>query len=199
MKQLLTRTALFSILMIAAVNVWAVNVADAQTLIKNTTDKVLETLKNDSRQLNRLVDKVVLPHFDFRKMSRLVLGKHWKTVYKKRKRFITAFRGLLVRTYTAAFVKVAGKVRKIKYSTSAKGLKKAMVSAKVYQHGVTKPLKVDYFMFFNKRGKWKVYNIVVSGVSLVTNYRSEFSKDIKTIGIEELIKKIKRQEAKKIN
>jgi phospholipid transport system substrate-binding protein len=76
MKQLFTRAALFGMFMLVALNVWAVvEVADAQALVKNTTNEVLETLQADSSKVYKLVDKVVLPHFDFKKMSKLVLGK----------------------------------------------------------------------------------------------------------------------------
>ena len=143
------------------------------------------------------MDKVVLPHFDFVKMSRSVLGKNWrKFTTDQKRRFVTEFRGLLVRTYSAALVEAAGKVKKIEYSSediSTKKTQKASVSAEVYQKGKSVPIKADYFMYCNKKDKWKAYNIGVAGVNLVNNYRSEFATDINSIGIDGLIDKIKNQ------
>jgi len=199
MKYVVLRATFLGIFMLAALNVWAANIAEAQDLIEKTTDKVLDTLKNDSSQVYNLVDKLVLPHFDFTRMSRLVLGKNWKKAKKSQKRrFTKAFRGLLVRTYSSALLKATENVRKITYvTTKPKGTEKAKVSAKVHQTG-GKILKVDYAMRF-KKSKWKVYNITVAGVSLVRNYRSEFAQDFQTIGMEKLINKIEKRAPKEVN
>jgi phospholipid transport system substrate-binding protein len=194
MKQIFFKPfVLVCLLTVATLNVWASS--GAETLIRNTTNKVLEKLKADSSQIHGLVDKVVLPHFDFERMSKLVLGKNWRrTTEDQQKRFAKEFRGLLVRTYSSALVEAAGKVRNINYSTQDKGGNppKAKVSTQVYQKGKSTPIKVDYEMYYHG-GKWKVYNITVGGVSLVTNYRNEFANDIRTKGIEGLINKIKNQ------
>lgn len=151
MRKLLTNTTWLCALMLLAFNVYAANTADAEAVVKKTTDEVLEKLKAGSnRGVYALVDQVVLPHFNFAKMSRLVLKEHWKTATKSQKiRFVRAFRGLLVRTYASALVKVAGKVRKMDYSTT--GSKNAFVSTKIYQTGKSQPLKVDYAMSYLKK------------------------------------------------
>ncbi len=194
MKRLITSLSLVAMLMAGAinVNVWAANANDAKELIENSTQQVLEALKADPSKIHALVDKVVLPIFDFRKMSRLVLTKNWRRISRKqKKRFIKEFRGLLVRTYSSALVEAAGKVNKIDYSLIKRGSRRAIVKSQVYQQGKSKPIKVDYIMYFHrKKHQWKVYNVKVEGVSLVTNYRSEFSRDINTLGIDGLIKKI---------
>lgn len=192
MKQVFFKpVVLVGLLMVATLNVWASS--DAETLIKNTTNQVLEALKADSSRIHSLVNKVVLPHFDFERMSKLVLGKHWRRTTKdQQKRFADEFRGLLVRTYSSALVEAAGKVRTIDYSSVDRrgNPPQATVSSKVYQVGKPTPIEVDYDMYYHG-GKWKVYNVTVGGVSLVTNYRTEFANDINKIGIEGLIKKIK--------
>jgi len=197
MKRLVTSLSLVAMLMAGAVNVnvWAANANDAKTLIENTTKQVLEALKADPTKTHALVDKVVLAHFDFRKMSRLVLAKNWRKVSRKQKKdFIKEFRGLLIRTYSSALVEAAGKVSKIDYSVKKRGSKKAIVKSLVYQQGKARPIKVDYVMYYHKKKKaWKVYNVKVEGVSLVTNYRAEFSNDINKLGIEGLIEKIAKK------
>jgi phospholipid transport system substrate-binding protein len=197
MKRLVTSLSLVAMLIAGAVNVnvWAANANDAKTLIENTTKQVLEALKADPTKTHALVDKVVLAHFDFRKMSRLVLAKNWRKVSRKQKKdFIKEFRGLLIRTYSSALVEAAGKVSKIDYSVKKRGSKKAIVKSQVYQQGKATPIKVDYVMYYHKKKKaWKVYNVKVEGVSLVTNYRAEFSNDINKLGIEGLIEKIAKK------
>jgi len=201
MRQLFNRAALLGILMMTAINVWAANVADAQTLIKNTTDKVLATLKTDSSQVHRLVEKVVLPHFNFTKMSRLVLGKHWKRANKNQKRrFIRAFRGLLVRTYAAALVKASKQGVRVKYFSPKNAKTKRCAQCITMKAKVTprggKSINVIYAMRPNKKDKWKVYNVTIGGVSLVTTYRTEFTDKVNKTGIDKLIEEIKTKKPK---
>jgi phospholipid transport system substrate-binding protein len=201
MRQMLTSMTLMGVLMVSTLNVWAAaNVQDAETLIKTTTDEVLEALKTDSSQVHSLVEEIVLPHFDFRKMSRLVLGKHWRRANSNQKtRFSDEFRYLLINTYSTALVEAAGKVKKIDYSskdTTKKRTPKAQVSTKVYQKRKSTPIEVGYSMYYQPKNKaWKVYNLKVGGVSLVNNYRNEFKKKIKAKKISGLIQymKCKRQ------
>ena len=191
MKRFVTSMTLTTLLMVAVTQVWANSAAE--TLVKDTTDKVLQALKTDSSQVDVLVEKIVLPHFDFHRMSKLVLGKNWKTTTPDQQdRFANEFKGLLIRTYAAALVETAKHVNKIDYASINQDAKKATVKAKVYQVGKATPLEVEYAMYFYQ-GKWQVYNVNVGGVSLVTNYRTEFANDIRTIGIEGLITKIKNQ------
>ena len=196
MKQFIARITLAALLMMVAItSVWANSAAE--TLVKDTTTKVLQALKTDSSQVEMLVEKIVLPHFDFHRMSKLVLGKNWKsTTTDQQDRFANEFKGLLVRTYAAALVETAKQVAKIDYTSISQDAKKATVEAKVYQIGKATPLEVEYAMYYY-RGKWQVYNVNVGGVSLVTNYRTEFTNDIRTMGIEGLINKIKTQNRNK--
>ena len=198
MKQIFFKPfVLVCLLTVATLNVWASTTQEAEALIKDTTNKVLDALKADSSRIHSLVNQVVLPNFDFKRMSKLVLGIHWRRITDNQQdRFADEFRGLLVRTYSSALVEAAGKVRTIEYSSKdkRKNPPQATVSTKVYQLGKSTPIKADYEMYYHpKKGKWLVYNITVGGVSLVTNYRNEFSDDMKKIGIERLINKIKNQ------
>jgi phospholipid transport system substrate-binding protein len=182
---------LTTLLMVAVTQVWANNAAE--TLVKDTTAKVLDALKKDSSQVEVLVEKIVLPNFDFHRMSKLVLGKNWKAITAdQQNRFANEFKGLLVRTYAAALVEAAKQVEKIDYTSISQDAKKATVAAKVYQVGKATPLEVEYAMYYYQN-QWQVYNVKVGGVSLVINYRTEFANDIRTKGIEGLINKIQAQ------
>jgi phospholipid transport system substrate-binding protein len=199
MKRVVARITLIGALMFLAFNVWAdCNVVDAEKTVKEATDEVLEALKTDSCQIYSLVNEVVLPHFDFSMMSRLVLGHCGRSANRTQKQeFANEFRQLLVRTYSTALVEAAGKVEKISYSSESTGTMgrkdpkpTAEVSAKVYQKGQSTPLTVEYTMYCDNNA-WKAYNISVGGPSLVNNYRQEFCDTIRRIGMGGLIQQLK--------
>lgn len=177
---------------------WAASVDEAQAIIKETTDKMLtalqaekENLKTNPEQVYPLVDKIVLPHFDFERMSKLVLAQNWKQATADQKtRFTRAFRDLLVRTYATALVEAAVEGVDVVYKQiRAKNDAERITLNTEVKQGNQKPISVDYAMYFYDN-RWKVYNVTVGGVSLVTNYRNEFANDIKTIKMEGLIDKI---------
>jgi phospholipid transport system substrate-binding protein len=190
MKQVFTSLAIVGFLMVSTIdnNVWATSAKD---VIRTTTNEVLDdpARLKDPKEVGKLLDKV----FSFYLMSRSVLGKHWKPATKnQKKRFIRAFRGLLIRTYSKALVEAAGKVKKgdVKYFSKVRG-KTTTVFTNVRQKG-KKAIKVRYDMRMRK-GKWQVYNVTVAGVSLVNNYRTEFRKKVKKKGLNALIKEIKNR------
>jgi phospholipid transport system substrate-binding protein len=170
---------------------------EAQALVKNTTDEMLSALraekgniKSNPRRVYQLVDQIVLPHFDFERMSMFVLGKNWKMASAdQQKRFTKEFRDLLVRTYATALVESAVENVKVEYLPirANPGDNRITLKAKVHYSG--KVLSVDYGMY-EKGGIWKVWNISTEGVSLVENYRTEFNNDISKEGIDALIEKI---------
>lgn len=172
---------------------------EAQALVKDTTDKMLSALRAESKkgnlksnphQVYQLVDQIVLPHFDFERMSMFVLGKNWKMASAdQKKRFTKEFRDLLVRTYATALVESAVEGVKVEYLPirANPGDNPITLKAKVHYNG--KILNVDYGMY-EKGGVWKVWNISTEGVSLVENYRTEFNNDISKDGMDALIEKI---------
>jgi len=189
-----------TLLLSSMTTAWAAepNPADAKALVENITKQVLQQLKADPSKVYTLVDKVVLPHFDFVKMSKLVLGGNWRKISKSQKnRFVKEFRALLVRTYADALVEAAKTDVKVTYkdpvSAKLKRCPKCIIlKTRVKQTG--KPaIQADYVMYPNKKGKWKAYNVKMGGVSLVTNYRTEFNNKIKQIGIEGLINELKNK------
>ena len=166
---------------------------DPQQLIKQTTDKVLGEIRANSEvykvapdQLYALVDEVVLPHFNFVAMTNLALGRHRKEFDTTQKsRIVSEFRALLVRTYGKALVEYND--QEITYLDMVGSIEKGKVKVKteiVQAGGAAIPL--DYSLRLGKQG-WKVYDIKVDGISLVTNYRSSFAREIKKNGVEGLI------------
>jgi phospholipid transport system substrate-binding protein len=132
-------------------------------------------------QVTRFVNDVIYPHTDFDKIAPLVLGKHWKTASANEKmRFKQEFQTLLVRIYSRAFVEYKDWSIRFPPLQMPNQATKVIVKTKVYQPGM-QPVEVNYRMFLSK-GDWKVYDIMIDGVSLVTNYRTSFNNEIHTKG-----------------
>ncbi len=178
---------LFLFLMLFALQgAWAAN-ADAQKLVEDTTDKVLAAIKKDPGNAAGVARKYVLSHFDFWAMSRLVLAKNWNTATKdQQKRFVQAFRDLLIRTYANTLAEAAKSKVTVEYLPihAKEGAKNLKVQTRVNYKG--KSIKLDYAMR-QKKDTWKVWNVTAGGVSLVTNYRAEFQKIHKEKGMDGLI------------
>ncbi len=167
---------------------------EPDVLIKNTVQEVLAIVKQDKdiqagnqKKILELVDAKVLPHFDFTRMTQLAVGKHWRAATAEQKQaLVTEFRNLLVRTYTRAFTVYRDQIVEVKPFKMASGASDATIKTVIIKPGESN-IPVDYDMEKTASG-WKVYDLSVEGVSLVTNYRSTFSDQIQQSGIEGLIK-----------
>lgn len=161
-------------------------------LVKSTVQDVIGVIKQtkDQRALVDLAEKKVLPHFDFKRMTRLAVGRSWsKASPAQQEALERAFRTLLVRTYTTALSQSSGETRvEVKPSNPKSGEAETVVRTLVNEPG-RKPFAIDYRMS-NASGGWKVYDVVVENLSLVTNYRSSFQSEIARSGIDGLIKTI---------
>ena len=156
--------------------------AEVLTIIKS--DKGLQS--GDMRKLNELVDAKILPHFNFGRMTALAVGQDWRAASPEQKTKITAeFKTLLVRTYANALVSYKNQSIDVKPLKFAAGETDVTVKTEVKQ-SAGQPIPIDYSMQF-KDGGWKVYDVVVGGVSLVTNYRDEFRQTIRQGGIDGLL------------
>ena len=164
-----------------------------QDLVADTTDKITSVLrieqdkiKANPNRLYEVVDEVVLPHFDFNRMSSWVLGKYWrKANEKEREQFTQEFRVLLVRTYAKALNDNYDKKIDMLPVVMRKEGKEATVKTEVKQEAGF-PIPIDYKMYI-KDDAWKVYDVSVDGISLVANYRTSFAKEIRKDGLPKLI------------
>ncbi len=169
--------------------------AHAQTapdaLVKTTVDEVLGVIKSgkDRRALSEVVETKVLPHFDFRAMTRTAVGKHWREASPTQQKSLeNAFRGLLVTTYTQALSQAATPEQMVEVRPLALKPADDDVTVKtLVKDTARKPLAIDYRLAKAANG-WKVYDVVVESLSLVTNYRSSFNTEIGKSGIDGLIK-----------
>ncbi len=180
----------------ASVNVAAAEPQPPLEMIKQTADRMLAKLKEeqavirkDPTRIYTLVSDIVLPHFDFERMSSWVLGKHWRTATPaQREKFTEEFRNLLVRTYATSLADYTD--RKITYFPvrAESGAAEVTVHTEVEQPGAA-AIPIDYGLSLNK-GEWKVHDVAIDGVSLVTNYRTSFSNEIRKTGLDNLITKL---------
>ena len=165
-------------------------------LVKQVTDDVLNSIKSDKQlaagdkqKALKLAEEKVLPHIDFAEATRLAVGRAWRQATpEQRKQLVDEFRRMLVRTYANAIGPYEGQTMKISPSRQKPEDDEATVRAQFVRAG-GKPVQLEYQMRKTKEG-WKVYDIVVEGVSLVLTYRSEFDAVVKQQGIDGLIKRL---------
>ena len=166
-----------------------------QVLVRDTSSRMLAALRDekeaiaaDAGYLYELVAEIVLPYFDFRRMSQWVLGRNWRTATEsQRAQFVEQFRILLVRTYGSALSEYADE--KIIYLPFAGAGDARTVTVRTEIEQVGTPIPISYSMYRSPDG-WKVYDVAISGVSLVTNYRSTFGSIIREEGMDSLIRQM---------
>ena len=168
-------------------------------LVKNAVNDVLGVIKQnrDQSTLIDLAEKKVVAHFDFRQMTQLALGRSWSQATPAQQDALErAFRTLLVRTYTAALSQSSGETRvEVKPAVLKAGDVETVVRTLAYEPG-RKPVQIDYRMR-NASGGWKVFDVVVENLSLVTNYRSSFQSEVARSGIDGLIRTIEAKNQKR--
>ncbi len=185
--------ALFAGLFLSAA-VFANDTPDA--LVQRVTDEVLDIVRKDkeiqggnTQKAIELVDKKVLPYFNFQHMTALALGKEWKKASPQQQTQLTAeFKTLLVRTYSNALTSYKNQKIVYKPFKMADGETDVLVRTEIQQPGA-KPVQLDYSLE-KLDGNWKVYDVVVAGISLVTNYRDQFNQEVRANGIDGLIASI---------
>jgi phospholipid transport system substrate-binding protein len=162
-------------------------------LVKRVSEEVLDIVRKDKDIRNgntdkviALVDQKVLPHFNFRHMTALALGKDWrKATPEQQQRLTTEFRTLLVRTYSNALNSYRDQKIVYKPFKMNAGDTDVLVRVEVTEPG-HQPVQIDYNLEKLDDG-WKVYDVVVAGISLITNYRDQFGQEVRNGGIDGLI------------
>jgi phospholipid transport system substrate-binding protein len=167
-----------------------------EALVKSVTEEVIAVIKQDQdiqagnkRKTIALVEQKVLPHFDFTRMTALATGVHWrKATPEQQTILVEQFRTLLVRTYSTALSAYRNQTIDIKPLRGRAGDAEVVVRSEVKQSGAA-PMTIDYSIVKAPSG-WKVYDVTVGGVSLVTTYRETFAQEVRGGGIEGLINSI---------
>ncbi|GAB6050954.1 ABC transporter substrate-binding protein [Hydrogenophilus islandicus] len=167
---------------------------DPVALVQNLSDQVLSYLKSnpvtDERSREAFVafvEKTVLPHFDMARMTSLAVGPAWRQATAEQRQRLTAeFQKLLLRTYSNAAREYRDE--RLEFLPERRGANDpyVRVAARIVRSGA-EPIDVQYVLE-NRDGAWKIFDVVIAGVSLVTNYRGSFTAEINRSGIDGLIR-----------
>jgi len=176
----------------------------AKDVVQSTADTVIERintdrtrLQSDSTALYGLVEEVVVPNFDFQRMSAWVLGKNWRGATDQEKAdFTEQFRVLLVRTYAKALLEYTSQPIQVLGETTEPDGRTVTVRTQIIQKEA-QPVDITYRMA-QKDGAWKVVDVLVGGVSLVATYRGEFSAKVREAGVSGLIASLTERNAQKV-
>jgi phospholipid transport system substrate-binding protein len=174
-------------------------------IVKAVADEVLNALREDpdlragsQTKMAQLIEQKVAPHFDFERMTRLALGRNWRQASPEQQQaLIDQFRALLVRSYSAAYSAYRAIVIEVKPLRLQGNEDDVQVKSEIKLPGGAPPVGVDYSMV-KSATDWKVYDVTVDGVSLVTTYRNSFAEEIQQSGIDGLIKSLKDKNAQPV-
>jgi phospholipid transport system substrate-binding protein len=165
-------------------------------MIKDVAQEVIVIIKQDAgskadnqKKILALVDARVLPNFDFTHMTQLAVGRYWRQATpEQQKALVAEFRNMLVRTYANALSLYRDQKIEVRPVKMNAGDKEVVVNTRIIKSS-GQPTLVDYKMEKEADG-WKVYDVVIEAVSLVTNYRGQFATTIQQSGIDGLIKEL---------
>ena len=173
-----------------------------EALVKQVTAEVLDAVKSDKQlaagdreKVLKLAEEKVMPHIDFEETTRLAVGRAWSQASAEQKKaLITEFRRMLVRVYSNAIQPYQGQTVQVSPVRMKPRDTEATVHNTFKRAGGGKPIAFDYSMRKTQQG-WKIYDIVVEGVSLVLTYRSEFDSVVRQSGVDGLIKALASKNA----
>jgi len=156
-----------------------------QAVVKQTATAVINEIiakkdefEKDPSLIYPLVEETLVPHFDFMRMARSAMGRYWRKASTQQQRRIAAeFKEMMVLTYATALLSYSGQEIEYPPSRFAPGATKVLVPTKVRDAGGP-PIPINYRLRLNDVNKWLVYDVVIDGISLVTNYRGTFSREI---------------------
>ena len=186
------------VLLVASVFVfptWGVAGISPDKLVEETVQEVIDIINKDEaiksgdkEKMLDLVETKIIPHFDFTRMTRLAMGKNWRSADETQQGvLVEEFRTLLVRTYSNTLTSYSDETISVTPIADIGGEIEATVRTQVIQGQGKQPVPIDYNMEKQVSG-WKIFDVTVAGVSLVTNYRSSFDSQIRRGGVDGLIK-----------
>ncbi|HSU76557.1 MAG TPA: ABC transporter substrate-binding protein [Burkholderiales bacterium] len=166
-------------------------------LVKTITDDVTTMIKKDkdiqagdTKKAADLIESKIVPHFNFTRLARLAMGRNWRSATpEQQKALASEFKTLLVRTYSTALVNYKGQQIDYKPLRAKPEDSEVTVKSEVKPSGSTQPVTIDYELEKTSNG-WKIYDVKVEGVSLVTTYRDTFATEVREGGIDGLIKSL---------
>jgi phospholipid transport system substrate-binding protein len=164
-------------------------------LVKRLSDETIKLIKSDPKlaagdpaRVREVIETRLLPHFDFQRMTALAMGRNWRQATPEQQaKLVDEFRTLLVRTYSNALTQYRDETIEVKPLRAEANATEVTVRSEVVRKDGRPPVQIDYGMAKTPQG-WKAYDVIVGGVSLVTNYRDEFNEQVKAGGVEGLIR-----------
>ncbi len=194
-KKTLVRGWLAGLILLSSFAVAAID--DPQKMVRETGDRILAELTKrkaeleaDPKLIYPLVQDTVLPHFDFRQMSQSAMGRYWRQATDEQKERVThEFRELLVRTYATALLGYSGQQIEYLPVQFPDGATRIMIPTRISAMDAP-PIPINYRLQRRADDKWMVYDVVIDGVSLITNYRSQFATLVRRKGIDGLISQL---------
>ena len=177
-----------------ATNTFAQELAP-DVLVKTVSDEVLDIVRQDrdiqsgnSGKTMALIESKVLPRFNFVHMTHLAVARDWRQANAAQQQALTEeFRKLLVHTYSKALTEYKNQSLEVKPFSMNAGDSDVRVRTEIRKTGGSAPIALNYYLEKSGAG-WKVYDIEVGGVSLVTNYRESFAAEVRSNGIDGLIR-----------
>lgn len=199
-KQILN--ALIASLLLVTTAVKAGEVEAPEIMLKRTSDEVIKVLQERREAINAdpgivfdIVNDYIVPHLDDVTLAKLALGKNWRKASNEQKiEFVDQFRTLLVRTYGKSLQEFSDQKINFFPARMEAGETKVTIKSEVLQSGGP-TIPVDYRLRL-KDDEWKVYDIKIDGVSLVTNYRGTFAQEMRKGGMEAVLKLLQEKNAK---
>jgi phospholipid transport system substrate-binding protein len=186
------RSVAVAVLALVALPAYAQEAPDA--LVKRVSQEALQIIKTDPKvqagdqaRIRELIEAKLAPHFDVDRMTALAMGRSWRQATpEQKKRLADEFKSLLIRTYSNALNQYRDQTLQYEPLRAAPDAGDVTVRTTVVRPGQT-PVEIDYSMEKTSAG-WKAYDVIVGGVSLVTNYRDEFTQQVQSGGIDGLIR-----------
>ena len=185
---------LLSLLLVAFSSLALAQEAAPDVLVKSITTEVIGIIKQDKdiqagnpKKIADVVEKRILPHFSFARMTQIAVAVNWRRATPEQQKALTEeFKTLLVRTYSNALSLYRDQVIDFKPLRMKPDDTEVTIKSDIKQKGA-QPVTLDYDMEKTPSG-WKVFDVKVSGVSLITNYREDFAAQVRESGIDGLIK-----------
>ena len=175
------------------------SVEDARRMLQDISWHTLSVLRSRKlsleetpREVYQVIDELVLPHFDFPRMAKIVLDAQWQAATpEQQQRFIEEFRNLLVRTYSLALAGYSEEQIRILPVIAPADARRIKVRTVVQRSGSSLGVPIDYELYLTD-GEWKVFNVIVDGFSLITSCRNDFYSEIQNEGMDKLILRMQR-------
>lgn len=200
-RELLVSTLAVALLSTTTLGAWGAqsdNKGDPYDWVLTLSNQVLDRIKSDPSlrngdigSINQLVDQVIMPDVDFAMVTRMTVGPKWRQASaEERQQLQDAFKQLLIRVYSGALAQVTDHVCELS-PTRNRAVEDEMVIRTQLKSASKPPIAMDYRIYRNKAGEWKIVDVNVEGVWMVENYRTQFSSVLNQEGIPGLIRDLK--------